>query len=541
MTGSILIVFSLVVLFIAYLSYGRYIARKFELNNDVETPAHRLRDGVDYVPAKAPVVLGHHFASIAGAAPIIGPITAAVFGWIPVFLWLILGGIFIGSVHDFTALVISIRNDGKSIGEVIKKHVGSKGSILFLLFTCATLALVIAAFTIIVAKTFASVPQAASSSLLFIALAILFGLAINKLKLPLGISTVFGVILLLIMIYFGDKYPVHLSQNTWIYMLLAYIYIASVAPVWVLLQPRDYLNSFLLYLLLVSGFIGILFLNPHVQFPAFTAFKADKLGYLFPMLFVTVACGAISGFHALVASGTTAKQLSKETDAQPVAYGGMLIETFLGVLALITAVMLSKADFGTLLATKGPVGVFAAGMAQAIAKIPYLHLGKEFLVGFVSLVVSAFALTTLDTATRLGRFAFQELVEFVPGEKIKIFRNKHIATVCIIVPSAALIFSGQWKLIWPMFGSANQLLASISLLAATVWYFHKYKKKPLFITVPMFGMFAVTFFALINLIVSNMQKSHYMLSGMSIVLLLLAIFLAIEAYKVLTRKTEDIS
>jgi carbon starvation protein len=536
MSSSLILVISLILLILAYVTYGRWLAKRFGLDNTVLTPAHRLRDEGDYVPAKAPVLLGHHFASIAGAAPIIGPISAAVFGWVPVLLWLVLGGMFFGAVHDFAALIISVRNDGLSIGEVIKKHVGNRGSILFLLFTWATLALVIAAFTIIVAKTFATVPQAASSSLMFIVLAIIFGLVINRLKAGLGISTFFGVIILLFMIWLGSSYPLSLQQDKWIYLLLVYIYVASVAPVWLLLQPRDYLNSFLLYILLFGGFIGMLFYNPAISFPAFTTFNIEKMGYLFPMLFVTVACGAISGFHALVASGTTAKQLDKETDAKPVAFGGMLIETFLGILALLAAIMLSSGDYSAGLASTGPVGIFSQGMAKAIGAIPGISFAQTDMIAFVSLVVSAFALTSLDTATRLGRFAFQELAEFTPESVRKPLKNKHLATVLTILPAAVLMFTGQWKSIWPLFGSANQLLASITLLSITVWYFHSYHKKPLFITVPMVAMFLVTFFALINLISVNLMKQSYTLVGLSGLLLLLAAFLAFEAMRILRKK-----
>jgi carbon starvation protein len=536
MNGSVILIISFFLLIAAYLTYGKWLAGKFKLDNNIETPAHRLRDEGDYVPAKAPVVLGHHFASIAGAAPIIGPISAAVFGWVPVLLWLLVGGMFFGAVHDFAALVVSLRNDGLSIGEVIKKHVGRRGSILFLLFTWATLALVIAAFTIIVARTFATVPQAASSSVMFIMLAVAFGFIINRLRVGLGGATVVGVMLLLLMVWLGSKYPLQIGQNIWLYLLIAYIYVASVAPVWVLLQPRDYLNSFLLYILLFGGFIGMLFYNPEIVFPAFTTFKVEKLGYLFPMLFVTVACGAISGFHSLVASGTTAKQLDKETDARPVAFGGMLIETFLAILALLAAVTLSAGEYSKELAAGGPVNIFARGIAAAINSIPGLSLNEAGLVAFVSLVVSAFALTSLDTATRLGRFAFQELADFAPEKMAKPLKNKHLATVFTILPAAVLIFTGQWKLIWPLFGSANQLLASICLLSISVWYFHSFHRKPLFITVPMVTMFLVTFFALINLIIVNYSKSNYTLTGLSALLLFLAGFLALEAASIMRSK-----
>lgn len=539
MGGSLIIIVSLIVLGLAYIFYGRWVAKKFGIDDKIITPAHRLRDDGDYMPARAPVLLGHHFASIAGAAPIIGPVSAAVFGWVPVMLWLILGGIFFGAMHDFAALVVSIRNEGRSIGEVIKKHVGGRGSVLFLLFVWFTLALVIAAFSIIVAKTFFSVPAAASSSLMFIGLAVVFGIALNRFNMSLGISTILGVAVLLLMIWLGQVFPLQTSENAWLYILLVYIYVASVAPVWILLQPRDYLNSFLLYILLFGGFIGMLFYNPEIAFPAFTAFKSESLGYLFPMLFVTVACGAISGFHSLVASGTTAKQLNVESDAKPVAFGGMLIETFLAILALITAAILSPDVFAASIAKGGPVSVFANGMANAIGSIPGLKLEPAVLVSFVSLIVSAFALTSLDTATRLGRFAFQEMAEFMPERIKQPFKNKHMATLMTILPAAALMFTGQWKAIWPLFGSANQLLASIALLSIAVWFYHRFKIRPVFVMIPMVVMFLVTCVALINLIQVNMAKQGYLLAGLSGILLVLAVFLAWEAIGVLRRKTSE--
>lgn len=541
MNGLAILLVSLFLLVFAYVLYGRWLSKKFKIDDALITPAHRLRDDGDYMPAPAPVLLGHHFASIAGAAPIIGPISAAVFGWVPVLLWLLLGGIFLGAMHDFAALVVSVRNDGRSIGEVIKKHVGGRGSVLFLLFVWFTLALVIAAFSIIVARTFSSVPAAASSSVMFIFLAVGFGIALNRFRISLTLSTVVGVIFLLGMIWLGQLFPLAASETVWLYVLLLYIYVASVAPVWLLLQPRDYLNSFLLYLLLFGGFVGMLFYNPVIKFPAFTGFKAEPLGYLFPMLFVTVACGAISGFHSLVASGTTAKQLNRESDARPVAFGGMLIETFLAILALLTAVMMSQADFLAELNAKGPVPVFASGIARSINAIPGLKFELAALISFVSLIVSAFALTSLDTATRLGRFAFQELAEFFP-EKIKSsFKNKHVATFLTILPAAGLMFTGQWKAIWPLFGSANQLLASIALLSIAVWYYHQNKVRPFFVMLPMVVMFLVTCFALVSLINANLAMHGYLLAGLSMILLALALFLAWEAAEALRRIPEKSS
>ena len=303
MSSVFILVVSLLLLFIGYRIYGNILAKNLDVDPSLQTPAHRLKDNVDYVPAKKQVLLGHHFASIAGASPIVGPIIAAVFGWVPGLIWLLVGGIFMGAVHDFSSLMASIRHEGRSIGEVIEEQIGNNGKRFFLLFSIATLILVVAVFTDIVAKTFVKTPETGLASILFILLALVFGFVINRLNFPLGISTIIGVIFLFLSIWLGFIYGhlLVLSYETWVVVILLYIFIASVTPVWILLQPRDYLNSFLLYTMLVGGIVGILILAPDMQMPAFGTFHTD-LGYMFPILFVTIACGAISGFHSLVSS-----------------------------------------------------------------------------------------------------------------------------------------------------------------------------------------------------------------------------------------------
>lgn len=298
MSATWLLGLALVAFVVAYFTYGAAVGRWLGVDPKRTTPAHELQDGVDYVPARTPVLIGHHFASIAGVAPIIGPVTALAFGWLPVYLWIVVGVIFLGAVHDFASLIASIRHEGKSIGEVVEAHLGYGGKTLFLIFSWATLILVVAVFAIVVAKTFVKVPQAASASLMFIVLAIVFGVAINRFRVPLGIGTLFGVPLLVGCLVLGQYYPLALSFETWIALLLVYVFVASVTPVWILLQPRDYLNSFLLYGMLLLGIAGIVVANPTIEAPAVTSFHVEGLGYLFPVLFVTVACGAISGFHS---------------------------------------------------------------------------------------------------------------------------------------------------------------------------------------------------------------------------------------------------
>jgi carbon starvation protein len=496
-SAALLLVLALVTLTVAYFVYGGRVARWLGVDPARPTPAHRLSDGVDYVPAPRAVLLGHHFASIAGAAPIIGPVTALAFGWGPVYLWILVGGIFLGAVHDFSSLMASVRHDGKSIGEIIEARLGFGGRTLFLLFAWTALILVVAVFAIVVAKTFVQVPAAATASVLFILLALIFGFALNKLRLPLWWATIVGVAALFACIPLGLSHPLELSFDTWLIVLMGYVFVASVTPVQVLLQPRDYLNSFLLYAMLALGFAGVVWSNPRIEAPAFTGWEVPELGGIFPVLFVTVACGAISGFHSLVSSGTTAKQLDSEADAQAVGYGSMLVESLLAVLALVAVGWLSTADYAAHMGEGGggPVAAFSAGLGALIGTLGLPVAGAT---SFVALAVSAFALTSLDTATRLSRFAFQEFFEprrggetGAPGALSSLVRNRFVATTLSVAAAGALAWSGSWRQIWPIFGSANQLLAALALLAASVWLAHRARGR-LFVQIPMVLMYGVT-------------------------------------------------
>src|SRR5690554_1232932 len=526
-----LIIFSIIAFIIAYATYGAWLAKHWGLDATKKTPAHTKNDGVDYVPAKAPVLLGHHFASIAGAGPINGPIGAAVFGWVPVLLWVIIGSIFFGGVHDYGSLFASIRHDGTSIGQIIEKNMGKTGKKLFSIFAWLTLLLVVAAFTNIVASTFATVPAAATASLLFIILSIAFGFGVYRKGLPLGIGTVVGVILLFACVWLGTIFPITLSVNTWIVILAVYIFLASTAPVWILLQPRDYLNSFLLYAMIAGAVLGLIIYRPTIQMDAVTAFNVDGQ-WLFPMLFVTVACGAISGFHALVGSGTTSKQLDNEKDAKLIGYGGMLIECVLAVIALITATYITQGELGTLL-EGGPVNVFSSGVGTFMAKF-----GIKFEVGksFVALAVSAFALTSLDTATRLNRFIFQEYFEDPEKETQSVLTNKYVSTGVTVVIGAWLAVGG-YAVIWPIFGSANQLLAALALLAIAVWL-KKAKRNFSMLVIPMIFMLIVTLFALVFLIKANLAASNYVLVVFPALLFILALVLAYKGYGIVFGKDE---
>ena len=542
MPSAILMIVALITLLIGYILYGRYIAQKLGLDPKRTTPAHTKEDGVDYVPTKAPILMGHHFASIAGAAPIIGPIVAAVFGWVPVLLWILIGSVFLGGVHDFSSLVASIRHGGKTIGEVIEEHIGKAGKRLFLAFAWSLVVLVIAVFAHAVANVFVKEPATATSSLLFIIIAILFGMSVYRLKAPLWLSSIIGVALLATCIALGLRFPLVLSQdpqrayNLWKGILFVYVFFAAVAPVWILLQPRDYLCSFLLYAILIAGVVGIFAANPKMESPAFTAFNVEGKGLLFPILFVTVACGAISGFHSLVSAGTTAKQLNKETDAKPIAYGSMLIEGLLAVIALITATTILRGKYDELMAPGGggAIGVFSSGIGSFVA-----HLGVPEKAGvtFAALAISAFALTTLDTATRLGRFMFQEFFEGI-GKQTVLSSNRYIGTLVTIVLAAFLTFSGTQSKLWPLFGSANQLLASLALLAVTLWLARLGKKNG-FVKIPMLFMFCVTVAALCFLVYNNAVDRNIPLVIISIILLGVAVTLVVKAINSLKQITQS--
>ncbi len=525
-----------------YFFYSRFLSKVMGLGSLKKTPAHEINDGVDYVPAKMPVLLGHHFASIAGAAPIIGPVLAAQYGWLPVFLWIILGGIFLGAVHDFTTLVASVRHGGRSVGTIIETYLGHTGKIIFLLFAWATLILVIAVFTKAVTHTFISHGAAATSSLLFILLAIAFGFSIYRCKIPLWLGTIVGLALLGGCLYGGYLFPFPRlwtsSQGAdpmvpfWFIILAVYISIASITPVNILLQPRDYLNSFLLYAMLALSLTAIVVSPWKIASPPVTTISVKGLGPIFPMLFVTVACGAISGFHSLVASGTTAKQLDRETDARPVAYGGMLIESLLAVIALISVIYLTHSEYlERLFDQKGnanPIGAFSSGIAHLMTSI---GIKEGFGRVFISLAVSAFALTSLDTATRLARFTLQEL--FAGSDKnsrlphffVKAMQNRYVATAVTVAAAMALLFSGRGlDLIWQLFGSANQLLAALALMAVTIWL-SKTGKKSWFTMVPMVIMYIVTVSALILNLLKNLRESHIFIAAIVVALLGLAVAL----------------
>ena len=570
MNAAVLLIISIAILVVGYIFYGGWLSKKWGVDPNKVTPAHTMEDGVDYVPAKAPVLMGHHFSSIAGAGPINGPIQAAVFGWVPVALWVLIGGIFFGGVHDFGALFASVRNKGKSIGTVIEDSIGLKAKRLFLIFAYLTLLLVVAAFASIVANTFkatflpnGAVDIAASSanastamiSIFFVVLAIFFGFFVYRRNAPLGISTIIGVALIAVAMVIGLKWhPLYLSYETWMIICGIYILVASVTPVWILLQPRDYLSSFLLYGMMILAVVGIIGCHPSIDtMPAFTGFKdtlaptGSSLGYLFPALFVTIACGAISGFHSLVGSGTTAKQLNREQDAQPIAYGGMLIESALAIISLCAVAYIWKdyADGTTVV----PTAVFAGGLSAMLGEL--FGAGAQGVTySLLILAVSAFCLTSLDTATRLARYMFQEFW-MKPGESIKdmtgarkVLTNPYVSTAITVVIGIALGMTGYAK-IWALFGAANQLLAALGLLAVAAWLGKIGRNNKMFLF-PMAFMLIVTLTSLVftiitqvGLITSGTDVTWGIIRGViAVLLIILAIDLVVEGVKALSKQAK---
>lgn len=570
MNAVVILLVGIVILVLGYIFYGGWLAKQWGVDPKRTTPAHELEDGNDYVPAKAPVLMGHHFSSIAGAGPINGPIQAAVFGWVPVMLWVLIGGIFFGAVHDFGALFASVRNKGQSIGEVIAESIGSRAKKLFLTFSYLTLILVVAAFASIVANTFkatytesgaldevASAANASTAmiSILFIVIAIIFGMMVYRRNASLVVSTVVGVAAIVVCMVVGyNWHPIYLSGSTWMVIVGIYIAIASVTPVWILLQPRDYLSSFLLYGMMIIAVVGIVGAHPTLSIPAFTGFidKAEygsgvSLGSMFPALFVTIACGAISGFHSLVGSGTTAKQLDKESDAQPIAYGGMLIECALALISLCAVGYIWSEYVPNGITT--PTAVFATGISRMCATIPFLAGAENVIYAMLILAVSAFCLTSLDTATRLARYMFQEFW-LEPGQTWKdatgfkrVLTNPYVATLITVVLGIALGMTGYAK-IWALFGAANQLLAALGLLAVAAWLGTMGKNNKMFLF-PMAFMLVVTIVSLCQTILTNFKNATagtgevlwcWIRAGLGTLLVILAIVLAVEGVQTIMGK-----
>ncbi|OGX10724.1 MAG: hypothetical protein A2Y42_00480 [Omnitrophica WOR_2 bacterium GWB2_45_9] len=554
---SVMVLIVMAVFLLAYIFYGRFLGKRIPLNDDFITPACSINDGIDYVPAKPALILAQHFSAIAAAGPIVGPIIACLwFGWLPALLWVVIGAVFIGGAHDFFALAASIRHRGTSIGEVIKKYMPGRSYKFFLIFVWLALEYVIITFTDITAHTFktniegaAFGPGVAASSVLYLILAMIMGIALYRGKLALWKATIIFLPFLLGIVWLGPRLPNQflaplsaLSVKQWDVLLLFYCLIASVIPVWLLLQPRGYLGGWFLYLVIFIGLAGALCGGFSIEYPAINLSGLKSLANgknVFPILFITIACGACSGFHGIVSSGTTAKQVKKERDCVPITYGAMLLEGLVAVLAIITVIILPK---NSPLLKADPNLIYAGGIAKSLAlfNIPY-----QLAFTFALLAFSTFVYDTLDVCTRLARYIFQELT----GMSSK--KGGLLAGLAsVLLPFVFLMASKEkgYLAAWPLFGASNQLLASIILLAVSLWLIHL-GRRPWYTILPMIFMFTVTSWALVNLSLPFV-KSLFNISGgvfpsadiwllgvCGILLLGLSVLLIMEAARVLFFKT----
>lgn len=560
MNGILMMIIAIVVLVGAYLIYGRYLANKWGIDPNAKTPAYELEDGVDYVPADTNVVFGHQFASIAGAGPINGPIQAAIFGWVPVLLWILIGGVFFGAVQDFASMYASVKNKGRTIGYIIEEYIGKLGKKLFLAFCWLFCILVIAAFADVVAGTFngfsvvtetevASKITAngavAMTSVLFILEAVALGMILKYCKFNKWVNTVIAIVMLVAAVAIGLACPIYLSRGTWHILIFAYIMIACVVPVWALLQPRDYLNSYLLIFMIVAAVVGVFVSNPQCNLKAFNGFNVNGQ-YLFPILFVTIACGAVSGFHSLVSSGTASKQIKNEKAMLPVSFGSMLMESMLAVIALIAVASFAEGEAAAQGLTTQPQ-IFAGAIANFLTVVGLPH---DLVFTLINLAVSAFALTSLDSVARIGRLSFQEFFvdsdtdEKDMGPVVKVLTNKYFATVITLVLAYMLAKVGYAE-IWPLFGSANQLLSVLALVACAV-FLKKTKRQGVMLWIPMFFMMAVTFSALgitiyklsTALVTTGLSVGNFLQLVFAVLLLILGVIVAISGVKKLLEKAE---
>lgn len=552
MNGLLLLGLSALILVVAYLFYGRYLVKTWGIDPKATTPAVAKEDGTDFVPTNKWSVFAHQFSSIAGAGPVTGPVMAMMFGWLPAFLWVIVGGVFFGAVQDFGALYASVKTEGKSMGQIIEKYIGRKGKKLFFLFCWIFTLIVIAAFADMVAGTFNGISadgaklapnaSAASISILYVFVAMAFGLFLKKVKLEGLPKVILGVALIIAMLALGIMFPVYATKTTWIYVVFVYIFFASVTPIWLLKTPRDYLTTFLFIGMIVAAVIGVFVSNPTITTPAFAGFKSASGSYIFPTLFVTIACGAVSGFHSLVSSETSSKLVENEKDMLQVGYGSMLLESLLAILVIVivgalpnlkaSGVLDSTLANMALADTATPFTKFSAGVTGLVAQ---LGLPQSWGLCIMTMFVSALALTSLDAVARISRMSFQEFFEVEEGQEpsglVKVLTNKYVSTIISLV-CGYLLSLGGYVNIWPLFGSANQLLAAMVLISLAV-FLKVTGRKGFMLYIPMVLMFIVTMTALVQAIYGIVMKLFVtggfvlMVDGLQLVVAILLVALGL--------------
>lgn len=552
MNGLLLLGLSALILVVAYLFYGRYLVKTWGIDPKATTPAVAKEDGTDFVPTNKWSVFAHQFSSIAGAGPVTGPVMAMMFGWLPAFLWVIVGGVFFGAVQDFGALYASVKTEGKSMGQIIEKYIGRKGKKLFFLFCWIFTLIVIAAFADMVAGTFNGISadgaklapnaSAASISILYVFVAMAFGLFLKKVKLEGLPKVILGIALIIAMLALGIMFPVYATKTTWIYVVFVYIFFASVTPMWLLKTPRDYLTTFLFIGMIVAAVIGVFVSNPTITIPAFVGFKSASGSYIFPTLFVTIACGAVSGFHSLVSSETSSKLVENEKDMLQVGYGSMLLESLLAILVIVivgalpnlkaSGVLDSTLANMALADTATPFTKFSAGVTGLVAQ---LGLPQSWGLCIMTMFVSALALTSLDAVARISRMSFQEFFEVEEGQEpsglVKVLTNKYVSTIISLV-CGYLLSLGGYVNIWPLFGSANQLLAAMVLISLAV-FLKVTGRKGFMLYIPMVLMFIVTMTALVQAIYGIVMKLFVtggfvlMVDGLQLVVAILLVALGL--------------
>lgn len=552
MNGLLLLGLSALILVVAYLFYGRYLVKTWGIDPKATTPAVAKEDGTDFVPTNKWSVFAHQFSSIAGAGPVTGPVMAMMFGWLPAFLWVIVGGVFFGAVQDFGALYASVKTEGKSMGQIIEKYIGRKGKKLFFLFCWIFTLIVIAAFADMVAGTFNGISadgvklapnaSAASISILYVFVAMAFGLFLKKVKLEGLPKVILGIALIIAMLALGIMFPVYATKTTWIYVVFVYIFFASVTPMWLLKTPRDYLTTFLFIGMIVAAVIGVFVSNPTITTPAFVGFKSASGSYIFPTLFVTIACGAVSGFHSLVSSETSSKLVENEKDMLQVGYGSMLLESLLAILVIVivgalpnlkaSGVLDSTLANMALADTATPFTKFSAGVTGLVAQI---GLPQSWGLCIMTMFVSALALTSLDAVARISRMSFQEFFEVEEGQEpsglVKVLTNKYVSTIISLV-CGYLLSLGGYVNIWPLFGSANQLLAAMVLISLAV-FLKVTGRKGFMLYIPMVLMFIVTMTALVQAIYGIVMKLFVtggfvlMVDGLQLVVAILLVALGL--------------
>ncbi len=534
-----IVIIALVWFYIGYRVYGRFVEKRLKINDKNKTPASSRKEGVDYSPSTKPFLIGHHFASIAGAGPIIGPILAiSYFGWGPVVLWVLLGAVLIGSMHDYTSLIASVRNKGKSVSVIAKKYLNSKAGWIFGLMIWLTLVLIITVFSVSAAESIVQKSDLVIPLLAITLLALVLGFGVKKYKWNYKIASIIAIIFVFFFVWIGNLVPLTLPiqnpillRNVWITVIFAYAFVASIAPVWILLRPRDYLSAIQMILILGLGFVAFFIARPVINAPSYIP---GSVFPIWPILFITVACGAISGFHGLVSSGTTSKQLAKESHGKAVGFGSMILEGLLAI--LVTVVVISGLKWGVgaggfqATLNQGWIVLFSTGFGNIVGNIiPVLSVGVAALLG--AFMVNQFILTSVDTSTRLGRFIISE--NLFP--KLK---NKVLTTLIILVPAWLLAVTNTYETMWRLFGTSNQLIASITMMGVSA-YFVSRKIKVKFILIPALFVLVTTLSALLYLTFragGYIGEGNYVLAGVSLLMFALGGFVAWEGFRILRKK-----